>query len=90
MAFGFFFCHAQASTLVGRTVKKGRGSAQALYSLFYYTGASLGVFFVAPFYENWGWQGVIASTSIALVICLGLLAIYQIKYTVHHKHVTSS
>ncbi|TEW52449.1 MFS transporter [Psychromonas algicola] len=90
MAFGFFFCHAQASTLVGRTVKKGRGSAQALYSLFYYTGASLGVFFVAPFYENWGWQGVIASTSIALIVCLGLLAIYQVKFTLHHKHVTPS
>jgi len=87
MAFGFFFCHAQASTLVGRMVKKGRGSAQALYSLFYYLGASLGVFFVAPFYDNWGWQGVIASTSLALIICLGLLAIYQAKYTAQHKQV---
>ena len=85
MAFGFFFCHAQASTLVGRSVKKGKGSAQALYSLFYYTGASLGVFFIAPFYNNWGWQGVIGSTSIALILCLGLLAIYQVKYTEQHK-----
>lgn len=88
MAFGFFFCHAQASTLVSRTAKKGKGSAQALYSLFYYTGASLGVFFIAPFYERWGWQGVLASTSIALVICLALLALYQIKYTVHNKQIT--
>jgi len=90
MAFGFFFCHAQASTLVGKTVKKGRGSAQALYSLFYYTGASMGVFFVEPFYKLWGWQGVIASTSIALILCLLLLAIYQVKYTVQHKHITPS
>ena len=86
MAFGFFFCHAQASTLVSRSVKKGKGSAQALYSLFYYTGASLGIFFIAPFYEHWGWQGVITSTSSALVICLGLVAIYQVKYTTQHKH----
>ena len=90
MAFGFFFCHAQASTLVGRSVKKGKGSAQALYSLFYYTGASLGVFFIAPFYEHWGWQGVIASTSLSLIACLGLIAIYQIKYTPHHKLITPS
>jgi MFS transporter, YNFM family, putative membrane transport protein len=88
MAFGFFFCHAQASTLVSRTVKKGKGSAQALYSLFYYSGASLGVFFIAPFYERWGWQGVLGSTSLALVICLALLAVYQLKYTLRHKQIT--
>ncbi|MCW8996974.1 MAG: MFS transporter [Psychromonas sp.] len=81
MAVGFFFCHAQASTLVGRSVKKGKGSAQALYSLFYYSGASLGVFFLDPFYQNWGWQGVITSTSIALLFCLALLAIYQKQFT---------
>ena len=88
MAVGFFFCHAQASTLVGRSVKKGKGSAQALYSLFYYSGASFGVFFMAPFYQNWGWQGVVTSTSIALFLCLGLIAIYQIRFTVHHKMLT--
>lgn len=87
MAFGFFFCHAQASTLVGRSVKKGKGSAQALYSLFYYSGASLGVFFIAPFYNKWGWQGVIGSTSMALITCLVLIAIYQVKYIEHHKHI---
>lgn len=90
LAFGFFFCHAQASTLVGRTVKRGKGSAQALYSLFYYSGASLGVFFIAPFYEHWGWQGVITSTASALVICLGLIATYHIKYTAQHKQATRS
>ncbi|MEI6897182.1 MAG: MFS transporter [Psychromonas sp.] len=90
MSFGFFFCHAQASTLIGRSVNKGKGSAQALYSLFFYSGASLGVFFIAPFYNQWGWQGVTASTTIALVICLGLLAMYQVKYTTHHKLITPS
>ena len=81
MSFGFFFCHAQASTLVGNSVKKGKGSAQALYSLFYYTGASAGIFFIAPFYQRWGWQGVLISTSLSLVTCLTLIALYQIKYT---------
>ena len=88
MAFGFFFCHAQASTLLGRSVKKGKGSAQALYNLFYYTGASVGVFFIDPFYLRWGWQGVITCTSIALVFCLGVIAIYHLKFAEHHKRTT--
>lgn len=90
ISFGFFFCHAHASTLVSRSVKQGKGSAQALYSLFYYSGASLGVFFITPFYDLWGWQGVVASTTTALIICLGLLAIYHVKFTAHHKLITPS
>lgn len=90
MSFGFFFCHAQASTLVGLLAKKGKGSAQALYSLFYYTGASLGVFFIAPFYEHWGWQGVLFSTAAALLVCLILLLVYQLKLTERHDLIKPS
>jgi YNFM family putative membrane transporter len=79
MAAGFFFCHAQASTLVSRNVKKGKGSAMALYSLFYYSGGSLGVFYIDPFFQSWGWQGVLGATSIALMLCLLLISIYQIR-----------
>jgi YNFM family putative membrane transporter len=86
MAAGFFFCHAQASTLVSRTVKKDKGSAMALYSLFYYSGGSLGVFYIDPFFQNWGWQGVLGATSMALMLCLGLITIYQIRS--HHKQKT--
>ncbi|WP_132700195.1 MFS transporter [Reinekea marinisedimentorum] len=74
-AVGFFFTHAQASTLVGRSCKKHKGSAQALYSLFYYTGASVGAFFLEPFYQSWGWAGVVTGTSIAMTTCLLLVAI---------------
>tara|TARA_R110001583_G_scaffold22377_7_gene84011 strand:+ start:8920 stop:10122 length:1203 start_codon:yes stop_codon:yes gene_type:complete len=90
MAAGFFFCHAQASTLVSRSVKKGKGSAMALYSLFYYSGGSLGVFYIDPFFQNWGWQGVLGSTSMALILCLVLVSIYQVrshqrqKISLHH------
>ncbi|WP_413698903.1 MFS transporter [Psychromonas sp. KJ10-10] len=79
MAAGFFFCHAQASTLVSRSVKTGKGSAMALYSLFYYSGGSLGAFYIDPFYQRWGWQGVLGCTSMALIICLTLVSIYQVR-----------
>lgn len=75
-SFGFFFCHAQASTLVGKSVKKAKGSAQALYSLFYYSGASLGVFIIEPSYQLWGWQGVLSSIKMALGLALTLIFIY--------------
>ncbi|CAM3573440.1 Inner membrane transport protein YnfM [Vibrio aerogenes CECT 7868] len=74
---GFFFCHAQASTLVGRSVNAAKGSAMALYSLFYYAGASLGVFALEPFYQVWGWQGIIGCTRIALVLCMLWVILYQ-------------
>jgi YNFM family putative membrane transporter len=73
---GFFFCHVQASTLVGKSVKKAKGSAQALYSLFYYSGASLGVFVIEPAYQSWGWQGVLSSMQIALTLSLSMIGVY--------------
>ncbi len=90
MSVGFFFCHAQASTLVGKSVKKAKGSAQALYSLFYYSGASLGVFVLQPFYKQWGWSGVLEVTRVALAACILLIVIYQLislqseKKLAHH------
>lgn len=77
VSVGFFFCHAQASTLIGRKATKSKGSAQALYSLFYYSGASVGVFFLEPFYQSWGWQGILIATRIALAMCILLVIIYQ-------------
>lgn len=89
LSVGFFFCHAQASALIGKKVKKDKGSAQALYSLFYYSGASFGVFLLEPFYQAWGWQGVIGSTGIALSICVLLAVIYQSFSTQNSAHVHS-
>jgi YNFM family putative membrane transporter len=77
LSIGFFFCHANASTLIGKSVKKEKGSAQALYSLFYYSGASIGLFFFEPFYQSWGWQGVLNSSRIVLTVCLLLVIIFQ-------------
>lgn len=91
VSVGFFFCHAQASTLIGRKVTKSKGSAQALYSLFYYSGASLGVFFLEPFYQAWGWQGILGATRIALAVCILLVIIYQwvSAHKDNHSHAMS-
>lgn len=78
LAVGFFFCHANASALVGKSVKKAKGSAQALYSLFYYSGASLGVIYFEPSYLASGWKGVLTSSGVILCLALVLVVVYQI------------
>ncbi len=57
-AFGFFLAHSLASSWVGRNAQRARGSASALYLVFYYTGASLGGFWLEPFWLWGGWAGV--------------------------------
>jgi len=84
VSVGFFFCHAQASTLIGRQVTRSKGSAQALYSLFYYSGASLGVFYLEPFYQKWGWLGILGATRIALALCIFFAIVYQWVNS-HHR-----
>jgi YNFM family putative membrane transporter len=85
MAMGFFFCHAQASALVGRSVKKAKGSAQALYSLFYYTGASAGVFLLEPAFLVKGWRGVLETTQLTLMGCIVLVTLCQLLYLKNRK-----
>ncbi|CAH0529829.1 Inner membrane transport protein YnfM [Vibrio hippocampi] len=84
LSFGFFFCHANASALVGQSVKTAKGSAQALYSLSYYSGASLGVFYFEPYFIAFGWQGVLVSSGVLLLIAILLVATYQ-KLAVKQK-----
>lgn len=71
-AFGFFFCHSMASSWVGRQARVARGSASALYLVFYYVGASLGGFYLEPFWQAGGWQGVVLASWLVLALTLGL------------------
>lgn len=75
-AFGFFLTHSLASSWVGRYAQGARGSASALYLVFYYTGASLGGFWLEPFWRWAGWSGVAVGSwlllSITLTIAFGL------------------
>ena len=75
-AFGFFLAHSLASSWVGRYAQGARGSASALYLVFYYLGASVGGFWLEPFWR-WGqWQGVAVGSwlllAVALVIGVGM------------------
>lgn len=69
-AFGFFVAHSMASSWVGRHARQARGSASALYLVFYYTGASLGVFWLEPFWNLYGWRGVVLASWLVLGVTL--------------------
>ncbi|MDR5901509.1 MFS transporter [Halomonas icarae] len=69
-AFGFFVAHSMASSWVGRHAGQARGSASALYLVFYYTGASLGVFWLEPFWNLYDWRGVVLASWLVLGVTL--------------------
>lgn len=69
-AFGFFLAHSLASSWVGRYAQGARGSASALYLVFYYVGASLGGFWLEPFWRWAGWPGVSVGSWLLLSITL--------------------
>lgn len=73
-AFGFFLAHAMASSWVGRHAGRARGSASALYLVFYYGGASLGGLWLEPFWRTAGWLGVALGSWLVLGVTLALAA----------------
>lgn len=71
-SFGFFLAHAMVSSWVGRHAGQARGSASALYLVFYYSGASLGAFWLEPFWQAGAWPGVVVGSWLVLGITLGV------------------
>jgi YNFM family putative membrane transporter len=74
-AFGFFLAHSMASSWVGKHAARARGSASALYLVFYYVGASLGGFWLEPFWQAGGWMGVTLGSWLVLLITFGIAAL---------------
>ncbi|WP_114418431.1 MFS transporter [Marinospirillum perlucidum] len=71
-SFGFFYCHSHLSGWVSRQAHQARASANSLYLVFYYLGASTGGFYLDLFWSRWHWSGVIAGSLLVLMITLGL------------------
>ncbi len=65
-AFGFFLAHSVLSSWVSLHAPHARASASSLYLVLYYLGASIGGFYLEPFWR-WGhWSGVIIGSLIML------------------------
>lgn len=80
--FGFFLCHSTASGYVSRNAKQAKATASSLYLVFYYLGASLGGFYLDPFWQAGGWTGVVIGSWIVLSVVFAVtlaLSLYQAK-----------
>ena len=69
-ALGFFFAHTQAVGWVTRQAQRARASATSLYLTFYYAGATLGGFYLDPFWHWGGWAGVVGGSLLVLSMTL--------------------
>ncbi|GIU51010.1 MFS transporter [Shewanella sairae] len=67
-AFGFFLIHSSCNAWVAYRAKEHRAKATALYLCSYYLGAAMGGPYLLPFWNLWGWQGVVLGSVIALTI----------------------
>jgi len=73
-AFGFFLTHSLANSWVNQHASHGKASASSLYSVFYYLGAAVGIYYLSPFWRSGGWGAVIAGSLAVLVVNLGLIS----------------
>ncbi|HEY4386694.1 MAG TPA: MFS transporter [Ktedonobacteraceae bacterium] len=78
VTFGFFGCHAIASSWVSIQAGNGKAHASALYMFFYYAGSSIGNTAGGFFWSMSGWPGVIGMISVFLLLCLVLVLILPI------------
>ncbi|PKG56587.1 MFS transporter [Shewanella sp. Choline-02u-19] len=70
-SFGFFLIHSSCNAWVAFIAKQHRAKATALYLCSYYLGAAIGGPYLLPFWQHWGWQGVVFGS----MICLSVLAV---------------
>jgi YNFM family putative membrane transporter len=72
-SFGFFLLHSGCNAWVSYGAKVHRAKATALYLCCYYLGASLGGPYLMPFWQHWGWDGVVFASSLVLLVLAWVL-----------------
>lgn len=72
-AFGFFLTHSLANTWVNQKAESAKASAASLYSVSYYFGAALGIYYLEAFWQAARWPAVIAAGVAVLLVNLALI-----------------
>ncbi|OOF32150.1 MFS transporter [Salinivibrio proteolyticus] len=75
---GAFFTHSLAYGWVSRQANQGKATATALYLVHYYTGGSLGGFYLIAAWQHYAWEGVVvAACSLGFAVLALVLALYK-------------
>lgn len=70
---GAFFTHSLAYAWVSSKAQQAKASATALYLVHYYTGGSLGGFYLIYCWQHGGWSSVALGGSLLYIIILALI-----------------
>ncbi|MCG9698319.1 MFS transporter [Shewanella sp. Isolate11] len=76
-SFGFFTFHSVCNAWVAQRAQQHRAKATALYLCSYYLGAAIGGPYLLPFWNHWGWSGVVFGSIILLsgvVVLVAMMA----------------
>ncbi|CUB02606.1 MFS transporter [Marinomonas fungiae] len=82
--FGFFLCHSTASSFVSKNAHQAKASASSLYLVFYYLGASVGGFYLDPFWQMGGWGAVVIGSWLILG------GVFIVTLMLGHRHANLS
>lgn len=74
---GFFAAHSVASSWIGRRARRAKGQASSFYLFCYYVGSSIAGTLGGAFWNNLGWNGVVAFVS--LMLLLALLVVHHLN-----------
>lgn len=74
---GFFALHSAAVAALNHKLSAGQGRANALYVMWYYIGAGLGVSWSAAVYQHFNWTSLIGVTLAIALIPLSVGVIEQ-------------
>ncbi|TVP91939.1 MAG: MFS transporter [Pseudomonadaceae bacterium] len=72
-SFGFFLTHSLANAWVNQHAEGAKASATSLYSVCYYLGAAVGIYYLQPFWQWAGWPAVIGAALLILLVNLALI-----------------
>ncbi len=89
-ACGFFFTHSLAAGWVAGHARSARASATSLYLMFYYAGATLGGFYLEPFWRWAGWEGVVVGSLIVLCITFGITLWLGSRTVLYNSRLTTA
>ncbi|MCW6506450.1 MFS transporter [Lichenifustis flavocetrariae] len=79
LTFAFYGAHSVASSWVGVQARHAKAQASSLYLFSYYTGSSLLGSLGGVAWEHGRWPGVVAQSSVILVIALGLAILLALR-----------